>query len=166
MLNHSSLTTLPNQNGFVSLQAQKWGNCDLCLAVHCWSQWDLCGGWVGTGPYKYATSNSKAYTLLWIDLSHEELKLSVSRSVRRADGSGHLTRAEKKNSRCTSSLQYPHILSPRWKLKDKNNVFHTGLFSTKCCQPSPPLILIKENLPSFWPWTCSFFLFLSVHALC
>lgn len=93
MLSHSSLTTLPNQDGFVSFQAQKGGNWS--LAVHCRSQWDLCGCWVGTGPCKYATSNSKAYTLLWIDLSHEELKLSVSKSARMADCSGFLTGAEK-----------------------------------------------------------------------
>lgn len=148
MLNHSSLTTFPNQDGFASLQAQKGGNCDLCLAVHCQSQWDLCGCWAGTGPYKYATGNSKAYTLLWIDLSHEELKLSVSKSARRADCSGQLTEAEEKVKMHILLAVPPHSC-PDESLRTRIIFSHRPVFSTKCCQPSPDLILIKENLLSF-----------------
>lgn len=61
---------------------------------------------------------------------------------------------EQKNSRCTSSLQYPHILSPRWKLKDKNHVFTEAyffyrVFSTFCTpyfNKGKPNILLTLDL--------------------
>lgn len=56
-----------------------------------------------------------------------------SSSCQSARGQGRLivlvfSLEQKKNSRCTSSLQHPHILSPRWKLKDKNHVFTQAYF--------------------------------------
>lgn len=61
---------------------------------------------------------------------------------------------QKKNSRCTSSLQYPHILSPRWKLKDKNHVFTQAYFfykvlstfSTPYFNKGKPTILLTLDL--------------------
>lgn len=147
---------LNQQESFASLQAQKGGNCDLWLRTA-----EVRGIFVDAGWEQAPTNMQQAIAKLI--LCSGLIWVTRSSSCQSARVQGRLivlviSLEQKKNSRCASSLQYPHTLSPKWKLNDKNHAFprcisfHKVLstFSSPYFNKGKPTILLTLDLFIFY----------------